>query len=316
MEINGVNNPVPQDKPKKGSVGKAIGGVIAGNAVFNAARRVPAMTINPGIMEKMKGISSQLTQDQLEIITNATNKVIDTAGLANKGVGIVRAELANEKNIIEILKKEVGKSKISKLMPQILKDIFAGNQANAVVSGNNAFYASVSKKIVIPQKGLNLAVFHEAGHAMNANLSIIGSILQKSRGASILALPILAIGLFKNKKAEGEKPKNFIDKATDFVKNNAGKLAFATMLPTVIEEGLASFKGHKLAKKLLSPNLVKKVDKSNLLGLATYALLAIGTGIGAHFAVKVRDNIVHGKENKNKPVQESEIKNNGKVKEE
>ncbi len=302
-----VNNQIPQEKTKKGSLGKVAGGVLAGGAVFNATKNVPLMAINPKIIGSMQDISQQLTKDQLEIVNKATNKLVETAGLTDKGVKVVKAKFTNMDKIHEILEKELGKTKLSKFLPKKIKDQLVAAQVNAVTTGGNAFYASASKNIVLPQNGLNLAAFHEAGHAMNANLSKIGAILQKARGASILALPILAIGLFKNKKEEGEQPKNFIDKSTDFIKKNAGKLTFASFLPTVIEEGLASIKGHKLASKLLSPDLVKKVDKSNLLGFATYAILAVGSGIGAHFAVKLRDKIVHGKQ------QKQQIQNNQEV---
>ena len=102
-----------------------------------------------------------------------------------------------------------------------------------------------------------------------------------------------AIALFKAPKAEGEKPEGFFDKTTTFIKNNVGKLTFAAMMPMVIEEGLASGRAAKWAKKLLSPELAKKVNKANAFGFASYILLAVATGIGALAASSVRDRLAH-----------------------
>ena len=97
--------------------------------------------------------------------------------------------------------------------------------------------------------------------------------------------------IIKNKKAEGEQPKGFWDKTTTFIKNNAGKLTFATTLPMIFEEAIASFKGESFAKKLLSPELFKKVKLQNRTGLLSYIALGIFSGISAMLAVKVRDRI-------------------------
>ncbi len=117
----------------------------------------------------------------------------------------------------------------------------------------------------------------------------MGKILQKSRPVSLLGIPVMLIALFKNKKEEGEEPKNFLDKTGDFVKKHAGKLAFAVCLPALIEEGLATYNGNKLASKVLSPELLSKVKTTNRFGFASYAAVAISTGIGTFIAKTVRD---------------------------
>lgn len=109
-------------------------------------------------------------------------------------------------------------------------------------------------------------------------------------------MPIAAIALFKTKKAPGEKTENQIGKATNFVKNNAGKLTFLAWLPTVVEEGLATFKGNKAAKQLLDSDLAKKVAKTNALGFSTYLLSAVLSSVGIYAAKKVKDKIAAPKE--------------------
>lgn len=130
---------------------------------------------------------------------------------------------------------------------------------------------------------------------MNANLSKFGKILQKCRPMALLAIPVSLIALWKTKKAPGEEPKNGLDKTTTFIKNNAGKLTFLAFLPTLLEEGLASVKGNKLAKKLLNPELAKKVAKTNALGFSSYALLATLSGLGVYLGTKVKDAIASKK---------------------
>ena len=166
------------------------------------------------------------------------------------------------------------------------------NVANQVMLGKNAIYANVKKKIILPEKGLSCSAFHEMGHAINANISKFGKILQGSRQFALFAIPIALIALIKNKKAEGEKPKNKLDSIGDFVKNNAGKLVFASYIPLLLEEGLASIKGGKLAKQVLSPDLAKKVSKTNAIGFCTYLTVAALSSIGLALGTKIRDKIV------------------------
>ena len=148
----------------------------------------------------------------------------------------------------------------------------------------------------MPEYKLSLAGFHEAGHAMNANLSKVGRFLQNCRKAPLLSMPIAAIALLKTKKAPGEEPTSKTDKATTFIKENAGKLTFAAWLPVLAEEGLATLKGNKFAKQLLNPELAKKVVKTNAYGYSSYLLAAVLSGVGICAGTKVKDAIASKKE--------------------
>lgn len=147
---------------------------------------------------------------------------------------------------------------------------------------------------------MELAQFHEIGHALNYNMSKVGKFLQKARlFTPMLATVALFTTLFKNKKAEGEKPTGWWDKTTTFVKNHAGKLAVAGMLPLVIEEAMATYKGEKFASKIPElGGLMKKIKASNRWGLATYVALTAAMGLGVMLAGKVRDAIIQPKANK------------------
>jgi len=282
-----------EQKYKNPSVGAIIGGVVAGSTV-QSLTSFPQHLISPHIMKKMRQISNSLSADEFTQVKKAVADTIKTSGLEAKGVSIIKSTAENADEINKIMGKEVNKG-IFKFLPKKVKEYIGGLLSSQMAAGKNACYTFASKKIVMPEKELGLAIFHEAGHAMNANLSKFGKILQKCRPMVLLTLPITMIALFKTKKAPGEEPKNGIDKTTTFIKNNAGKLAFATFLPMLLEEGLATLKGNKFAKQLLSPELAKKVAKTNALGFSTYLLMATLSGFGIYLGTKVKDSIASRK---------------------
>ena len=102
----------------------------------------------------------------------------------------------------------------------------------------------------------------------------------------------IRIALFKTKKAPNHEPKNKLDKTTTFIKDNAGKLTFFAMLPTLVEEGLASIKGAKLAKDGgLSANLLKRVNTGNFKAWTTYLLGTLITVGAVKLGIEVSDKM-------------------------
>lgn len=295
--LNGRNYDCEQpQKDKKPSKAAIIGGFMAGSTVYgvvNAAIRNP---ISNTCMSKIKDMGKNMTDAEFSAIKDATQKLIKTTGLDKKGVSILAASPENATILESLLKKEFNENLVTRFMPKTIKEMITQNADSMFKSGQNAAYLFKGKKLIMPTgKGLSWAVFHEAGHAMNANFSTVGKILQKSRSLAILAVPILLIALLKNKKPDGVKPEGAVDKTTTFIKDNAGKLTFATFLPTLIEEGMASFKGNKFAKELLNPALAKKVARGNKIAYLTYLGTAVAAGTAVYIGKKVRDAIVHGK---------------------
>lgn len=285
----GVTQYTQQNEYKKPSTGAKIGGVLVGSLVGGAVS-TPLKSFSPKAIEEMTKLSKGLSQDEVVKVTGALEDNLKKTGLLEKGVEIVKASKNNSDKVQEIMAKEIEKG-IVKYYPKQLKDVQISSTVEQLIAGNNAFYAMKSKKIMLPENALCLSGFHEMGHALNANMSKIGKILQKTRGLQMLSLPILLVALFKTKKAPDEKPKNGLDKATTFIKNNAGKLTFAAFLPALLEEGLATMKGNKIAKEALSSDLAKKVAKSNMWGFSTYLLLASLSAVGVWAANKVKDKI-------------------------
>jgi len=293
MSINAVDYQQEQEYKKPG-IGAIIGGVVVGSTVQGLVS-VPHKLIAPKIMGKVGEISRSLTEDEFSSVEKAIKETVEQSGLAEKGVGIVKATAKNADEISKIITKELDNHVIMKYLPEQIKGFMGTIFHSVVESGQNAFYTFKSKKIIMPEKELSLALFHEAGHAANQNLSKIGKVLQKCRGLTILALPISMIALWKTKRAPNQEPNSTAGKTTTFIKENAGKLTLATFIPMLLEEGLASIKGNNFAKKVLNPELAKKVSKTNALGFSTYIGLAALSSLGIYLGTKVKDAIAHPK---------------------
>ena len=148
-----------------------------------------------------------------------------------------------------------------------------------VARGQNAFYMDKLKLAVAPKSKPSL-ILHELGHAINAKKGGILKFFQKSRmyTASIPTALFVLNEMFKTQKSPYDDRKNFIER-------NAGKIGFLAFMPTIFEEGLASFRGIKAAKKVL-PNVKLGVLKRNyFFAWMTYVLAGIGLGVASKLAV-------------------------------
>lgn len=297
-----------QEKNSVKNKGVGVGLVVAG---------LPKSTILPTVsqtaMDKMFK-TAKISPEQTQQVKDILVKTVESTGLKDKGVSIYNIAAGDYSKADEIysflknkgvdkyfdfVKKVIPDKSVAEGVESKIKDLLTSQ----FIEGKNAAYAPNVKKVLIPDK-LALSGFHEIGHALNANSSKIGKVLQKCRGMSLLAAPILLISMFTKTKVSEvgqDKDASTLEKTTGFIKKNAGKLTFATFLPTLIEEGMATMKGNKLAKEALKdmPELLKKVKKTNLLGYSTYLAMAVLTAVGATAAVKVKDSIQEKYEQKN-----------------
>lgn len=187
-----------------------------------------------------------------------------------------------------------------------MKEEVIGNAMESAFEGNNAFFISQNNSIAINMRKLPTAVFHEMGHAHNYNYSKLGKILQKSRGPSMLLASslLLIAACSKEEKAEDGKELTKGQKIKNGIRKALPAMSFSAMLPMVFEEGLATFKGNKWAKQVLSPELYKKVVKGNFAGLMSYVGKAAAVGLATYAAIKIKDKLVDKKEAKLKAQQE------------
>lgn len=305
LGVTDFNKNQKKDSVKNKGVG--VGLVVAG---------LPKSTIFPKVSQTaMNNMfqTAKISPEQTQQVRDILVKTVESTGLKDKGVSVynvVSGDYSKADEIYSFLKNKATDKYfdfIKKVVPD--KALAEGVESNIksfltsqFIEGKNAAYAPNVKKVLIPDE-LALSGFHEIGHALNANSSKIGKILQKTRGASLLAVPILLVSMFTKTKVSDvgkDKDASTLEKTTGFIKKNAGKLTFATFLPTLIEEGMATMKGNKLATEALKdmPELLKKVKKTNLLGYSTYLAMAVLTAVGATAAVKVKDVIQEKHEEK------------------
>ena len=216
-----------------------------------------------------KPFSSQLVKEHSrnEQYKYAFEKSIITAGLDSKGVEIIPAQ--NFRNMSD------------------------------ACCGQNAYYLPSTRKIIINTDKISIAGFHEVGHALNDIKGRFGKLLSKMRWPGRVAAGLLGyIAMFSNSKPK-DAPNNIYDK----VKNNCGKIAFACMLPTVFEEGMASYKGIKLAQKTgLAKPLINNMKKLYAKALLTYIGHAAATGLAVGAA-----NIIMNSFTRPKKIQEDDF---------
>ena len=264
------------------------------NILFNSAKRA---------FEKSKYSSSGITIIDItpENHKEIAETIIDLGHQKDKE----RAEKLLQKNVERMRKKgkEYKESGAVKTVDKWLKK-FTDKMDNKkrklireIATGKNACFASDVQKVLVNKDKMGFSTFHEIGHGItwkSGGLKAFNAGF--GNGLGLIGIPlILAIGLLKNKKKEGENTKGFWDKTTTFIKNNCGIIAGACLIPTIIDEGLASKNGAKLAKNVLDKNLYKKLTKIQGIAFSSYiSSMLILTGMTA-LAVGLRDKIVENK---------------------
>lgn len=250
-------------------------------------------------IEKKKIKVSQIFPvfDTFENIKKYADDIIDKTGLRQKNVRI-------SVWTTETLKKLKPLAPPTTLYERI-KYIESDNRRKIWANGLNASFIPNKKGvinrnfIIINNERLYFAVFHEIGHALNANSDKLSTkMLVKAKKLSkknflAVSLTCLGIGLFHNKKSPAKKKSKF-QKTMDFVHNNAGKIIFLAFSPVILEEGLASIKGKKLAKSYLNTAQNKLHAKNLSLALFSYISMAVISSCAVTLGILVKDKIIQG----------------------
>lgn len=178
-------------------------------------------------------------------------------------------------------------------------------------NGCNACYHPKSKTVIINDEIAHSSIFHEIGHAKHFNSKnplmklLVNSKNLTPMGISVVAPLALGVAMFhKVDNTKPQKDKSKTEKTLDFVSNHAGKLTLASYIPIVLEEGLASIDGIKMAKKYLKPEQISKLKGNYFKTFQTYAgtaLLIAGT-IGLA-------NIIRKGGNNKKPLTQAQTPN-------
>ena len=192
-----------------------------------------------------------------------------------------------------------------------IKEELAKYRTNKILSkikaGENACINNSYKKIIMPEKKLHTAIFHEIGHNINLRSPFIRQMNKMTKYMHKVPLAILTLALLnkQTEKSEQNSNQNTLQKAHNGLKKYAGLLAGLSVLPKLINEGMASINGQKLAKSLMAQNklskeLYKKIILTNVMGFSSYAAGAMVTGGTVYAAIKLKDKIQQHYENKNK----------------
>ena len=281
MEVTSNFNNVSTPKKSKTTLkDRAVyaGGTIAalvGSSAIQSSSIIPAS----GVLATISKIE-KYPKDTIDLIHKASENALEVSGLKDKGLSIEWLKSSGKKlNLIDKFKLIINQSR--------------GREA--IEEGINACFSPITNKIYMPEKKLSFAAFHEIGHAINYNNSKFWNKMQKmgTPAMALAMLPLLYGAISRESKAEDGKDLNKRQKANNFIRNNAGKLSFAAMLPMLAEEGMASIRGQKLANKLLPKNVAKTVLKGNAVAYTSYLISALGFAAASYTAVKIKDAIVN-----------------------
>lgn len=296
------------------------GAVTVGAMAGSAVKDIP-QSYAPGLIGEMQRCSKNVDTVELR---KGISSAMSVSGLSDKGVELIDLKSIGKKPAFkfnfnfqinkdnlaaasETAEKSVLtnfplKKALLQEMPEwfrrtSLGKFYVSQIENMLTEGNNACYLPKANKIAVNIDKIGTSAFHEMGHAVNKNFSKFWRGMQKLRTPSMILVSVIPmVGLLKRKKVEGEEPKNIVDKVTTFIKDNCGKLTSLAFVPIVAEELKATQRGNKLAKQLLSPEVYKKVVKTNRFGAATYIGVAIFSGLAAFAGSKVRDVLTKPKE--------------------
>lgn len=269
--------------------GLGIGLAIPAYTLYDSVKKMSASDAKE-MAEAMQTLMPEA--DTLERTKQVAEKIIEETGLKAKGVKVNFIDNTPESlnHLKEVIATEASQN-------HAFGRRMGSNYFETFKHGANAAYFSKANEVVVNSKNLYTSVYHEIGHSMNRNGNWVTKGLQKMRnltpfGVSVIAPFVLAVGLLhKVDKTKPQEQKGAVEKTLDFVSENAGKLTFATYVPMLAEEGLASIRGLKQASKHLPKDVVNKIGWNYLKAWGTYGAVAVGVAGGITLAIKVADKI-------------------------
>ena len=286
MNLVGLDGKNLQNISKKKSQRNIKGSLAAIGASSIATAASSLVNLLP--IQFMVGTNKHLNKDEVQFVNKSADDILEhVTNLAKKNVTIENYTIANNHtNIPDFLYS--------------LKDTFF-----AIGSGRNACFTEhdvlvgdripwdiiQGNTVIINQEKFPLAVFHELGHAFNYNNSAFWKNMQSLRipGMVLASLFMLLPAITKDSKAQDGKELTKGQKFKNGLRKMSPALAFASMLPTLSEEAMASIRGCKWAKQLLDPSMYKKVLKTNVVAYSTYVIGALSFALGAFVAKKIKD---------------------------
>ena len=163
----------------------------------------------------------------------------------------------------------------------------------AVKRGLNACFDTNTRTVWLNKK-MPVPGFHELAHAKDLLSGFLPACKDATRFTGRLfgfVLPVFAV--CTNKIEENpEKPLNKVEKTSNFIRNNIGKLSLIAAAPKIILEASANYKGNKFAKEAkLPPEIFKLIRKTHRLSNISYLTGAALLAFSSYAAVKIKDFI-------------------------
>ena len=255
------------------------------------------------ILQKIERITKKISPDELKKFEEDFDKIFKKSKLQDCGVSVFKCNdfIKDADKIKEHLKKHIE--------PKWLNKYPFESYYNTILTHlktENSCYAFFDKTIY-SSKTTRLSLFHEMGHAYNHNKTIFAKTLQKLRplyklisvpvSIAAIMLPDLAKYIPKKNDEVVSKKQSAMDKLVKFehffVKASP-LVVFASFLPMIVEEGLASLQGQKFAKKILDQNMLNKVKRVNLFGFCSYLFYGVFASSILWTALKIK-NIIDDK---------------------
>ncbi len=301
MNVQNINNSqYKQNELYHNIIAQGVG--VAGGYVAKSAITGTIKTASFPLGYKIATNARSVNYADNEILLSAFDDMLTKSGLKDKGIKVHLFNISalNNADIRKRCKKALEYDEQLKptINNKLLRDMFVADRVKdplySHIVGVNAGYDRINNIINFADNYITPAA-HEAGHAIINNAKSIGKAIDNLRtfvAAKRIVPAAIIVGLLtRHHKEESGKPLTKLQRAENTIHNNLGFIAGSLTLPCLINEAQASFIAEKYMKPVLPKNLFKKVVKSNRLGLATYLISAIATGVGAAGAVKVKDNI-------------------------
>lgn len=259
-----------------------VGGITGGLFSFASSK-----AITPLVFKDAKKLSNIITPEVID-------KTMDLADIEKLGIRINNIDksdfysklFTSENLLTKYIHKKIRKDSLE------------------IPLGHNAIYHDNLRTINISKRRGGAYIFHELGHAKNyQSTSKFMKTITKMR-QPIVTATIASIGALCAfiPRAEGEEAKTFKGKVQNFLKDNCVAITAVGALATPIEEGIASIRGAKIAKKVLSKDIVKQINKMNAKAFLSYAAIAAGTMLTTHLISKFSDKYREGKSEKEQSV--------------
>ena len=222
--------------------------------------------------------------DTFEKINEIANNIVTKKGLDKKGVTIVTIEdeIKNKDESVYPRIRPARPKCVSyfKSVKYSINKRIIDNLNTHIKEGANASYSPYKNQITISNKRNYSTVFHELGHAMNANGNVfIWSIAKSSYKIINKDMPIitpiaLVAKMYNNNNYNQSDNNDSLLRLRSFLANNVTALTAASFIPTLTEEGLASIRGLMAVKKYLPKSGFKQLIKNYSNSFNTYVKYA------------------------------------------